>query len=77
MLDEAKLKNGNAAEATNIVLGKWHSYRLNKLCSVFGETNEQVIVALLSQPFVINPKQAIEAYSKLIEEGLLDVSKID
>jgi hypothetical protein len=34
-------------------------------------------MALLSQPFVINPKQAIDAYEKLISEGAIDVKRID
>jgi hypothetical protein len=34
-------------------------------------------MALLSQPFVINPKQAIDAYEKLISEGTIDVKRID
>lgn len=77
MTEDLRLKNGNADKATNIVLGKWHSYRLSRLCSAFGRTSEQVIMSLISQPFVINPKQAIDAYDKLINDGSIKVSKID
>jgi hypothetical protein len=34
-------------------------------------------MTLLSQPFVINPKQAIDAYENLINKGAIDVKRID
>lgn len=77
MTEKTRSEIGSADREKTIGLSKWVSYRLSRIGSAFGKPEKQVAMLLLSQPFVIHPMWAIDAYKKLLEEGKIKSNTIE